>query len=115
MLEEMPPFPERESSLLAKLKKKKALAAGVKSEEVEESKPTVNGQASPNAVAVPVSVPEPAPANLIGMNATQQNSQPAVPNNAAGLLVDVFETSTATVHSSAPTVLSPGAEDNLKK
>jgi len=47
VLEEMPPFPERESSILAKLKKKKKEKAGIldkeeKSEPVE--KPTTNGQ-----------------------------------------------------------------------
>ena len=47
VLEEMPPFPERESSILAKLKKKKQEKAGIldkeeKSEPAE--KPTTNGQ-----------------------------------------------------------------------
>lgn len=47
VLEEMPPFPERESSILAKLKKKKQEKTGIiekeeKSEPVE--KPTANGQ-----------------------------------------------------------------------
>lgn len=47
MLEEMPPFPERESSILAKLKKKKQEKTGIvekedKPEPVE--KPTTNGQ-----------------------------------------------------------------------
>ena len=47
VLEEMPPFPERESSILAKLKKKKKEKAGIldkeeKSEPAE--KPTANGQ-----------------------------------------------------------------------
>lgn len=47
VLEEMPPFPERESSILAKLKKKKQEKTGIvekedKPEPVE--KPTTNGQ-----------------------------------------------------------------------
>lgn len=49
VLEEMPPFPERESSILAKLKKKKQEKAGiVEKEEKSEpaEKPTTNGQVS---------------------------------------------------------------------
>lgn len=47
VLEEMPPFPERESSILAKLKKKKQEKAGIveKEEKAEPAeKPTTNGQ-----------------------------------------------------------------------
>ena len=38
VLEEMPPFPERESSILAKLKKKKPAAARVIEENAQEEK-----------------------------------------------------------------------------
>ncbi|XP_028404796.1 AP-2 complex subunit alpha-2-like [Dendronephthya gigantea] len=115
VLEEMPPFPERESSLLAKLKKKKALAAGIpEEEEAEANKPTINGHVSPEPVTTPAPATEPTAA--IPALIYNQSPQPAVQNNAsAGLLVDVFETSSSTVHSSAPTTLSPGAEGNLKK
>ena len=46
VLEEMPPFPERESSILAKLKKKKIIPPGGDKEEKAEpaEKPTTNGQ-----------------------------------------------------------------------
>ncbi|KAK3747634.1 hypothetical protein QZH41_002388 [Actinostola sp. cb2023] len=46
VLEEMPPFPERESSILAKLKKKKPNAVKDKDDKVVEiaEKPTSNGQ-----------------------------------------------------------------------
>ena len=49
MLEEMPPFPERESSILAKLKKKKRNASVNVGAEKEEKtpppeKPKMNGQ-----------------------------------------------------------------------
>ncbi|KXJ10809.1 AP-2 complex subunit alpha-2 [Exaiptasia diaphana] len=45
VLEEMPPFPERESSILAKLKKKKPNAVKEKDEKPESAeKPTSNGQ-----------------------------------------------------------------------
>ncbi len=109
----MPPFPERESSLLAKLKKKKALAAGIPEEEVTEPvKPTINGHTSPELVSAPAA--EPPAANPVVINNPSPPS--IVQNNAsAGLLVDVFETSSSTVHSSAPTTLSPGADENLKK
>jgi hypothetical protein len=112
VLEEMPPFPERESSLLAKLKKKKALAAGIPEEEVvEPGKPTINGHTSPDPAPAPAAEPAAIPVVI-----NNQSPPPVVQNNAsAGLLVDVFETSSSTVHSSAPTTLSPGAEDNLKK
>ena len=117
VLEEMPPFPERESSLLAKLKKKKAMAAGITEEELAEpAKPTINGHSSPETspVNAPAPVAQPPAANPVTIN---NPSPPAVVQNNAsgGLLVDVFETSSTTVHSSAPTTLSPGAEENLKK
>ena len=38
VLEEMPPFPERESSILAKLKKKKPAAARVIEENAQDEK-----------------------------------------------------------------------------
>ena len=47
VLEEMPPFPERESSILAKLKKKKKEEAGILDKEEKNEpaeKPTANGQ-----------------------------------------------------------------------
>lgn len=40
----MPPFPERESSILAKLKKKKPNSVKEKDEKPEAEKPTSNGQ-----------------------------------------------------------------------
>lgn len=109
----MPPFPERESSLLAKLKKKKALAAGVPEEEVAEpAKPMINGHNSPEQVRT-----APSPAELPNPAIINNSSPPSEVqhNTSAGLLVDVFETSSSTVNSSAPTTLSAGAEENLKK
>lgn len=108
----MPPFPERESSLLAKLKKKKALATGITEEEVAEpAKPTINGHTSPE----PATTPSPAVELPVANPLTLNNKSPPSLVQSAGLLVDVFETSSSTVHSSAPTTLSPGAEENLKK
>lgn len=59
----MPPFPERESSILAKLKKKKPNAVKEKDEKPENAeKPTSNGQVSSevpqvNVQATPVVQP----------------------------------------------------------
>lgn len=69
VLEEMPPFPERESSILAKLKKKKPAAAKVIEEQATEEKKT------PKAVPAPVM-------------ATDQ--PPAPVKSSTDLLVDVF-------------------------
>ena len=63
MLEEMPPFPERESSILAKLKKKKPTATAEGGEEKEKEPRTIpqaqvnNGGAEPQPSApVPLQV-----------------------------------------------------------
>jgi AP-2 complex subunit alpha len=95
VLEEMPPFPERESSILAKLKKRRPdkLKEGL---EPRESKlggtmPTdaINTYSKP----APVSAPEPslATTDLLGLasSPTQPNA-PAAPMNNTGLLVDVL-------------------------
>ena len=50
VLEEMPPFPERESSILAKLKKKKPAAARVIEEQATEEKKTP--KAAPGMVII---------------------------------------------------------------
>jgi AP-2 complex subunit alpha len=53
----MPPFPERESSILAKLKKKKPNSVKEKEEKPDADKPTSNGQvAGSEAPQVKVSV-----------------------------------------------------------
>jgi AP-2 complex subunit alpha len=69
VLEEMPPFPERESSILAKLKKKKPAAARVIEENAQEEKKQIK------------SVPAP----------VMSTDQPPPPvQSSADLLVDVF-------------------------
>lgn len=123
VLEEMPPFPERESSILAKLKKKKQEKTGIvekedKPEPVE--KPTTNGQ-------VPV-VNEHPPSNpalhadlISAGNAPVVNnfaaaSEPAVGGGGGGsLLVDVFDMPAATAVLGGVPSITPGAEENLKK
>ncbi|XP_041093672.1 AP-2 complex subunit alpha-1 isoform X2 [Polyodon spathula] len=95
VLEEMPPFPERESSILAKLKKKKG--PGVSASELEDGKKEsgseVNGGGMggvAEAVAASnASTPSPS-ADLLGLRAT---AAPVIGSSAPGvgsLLVDVF-------------------------
>lgn len=51
MLEEMPPFPERESSILAKLKKKKGPGTVTDLEEIKKERSSdMNGSAEPASV-----------------------------------------------------------------
>uniref|UniRef100_A0A4W3J7H5 AP-2 complex subunit alpha n=1 Tax=Callorhinchus milii TaxID=7868 RepID=A0A4W3J7H5_CALMI len=84
VLEEMPPFPERESSILAKLKKKKGPGTVTDMEEGKKEQSELNGGVEPVAVnASTVSTPSPS-ADLLGLKST--------PASAGGgsLLVDVF-------------------------
>uniref|UniRef100_A0AAY5EAP5 Clathrin adaptor alpha/beta/gamma-adaptin appendage Ig-like subdomain domain-containing protein n=1 Tax=Electrophorus electricus TaxID=8005 RepID=A0AAY5EAP5_ELEEL len=89
VLEEMPPFPERESSILAKLKKKKGPGA-VSAGELEEGKREggeVNGAERPGDNAAIASTPSPS-ADLLGLRSAAPVS--AAPVSAGSLLVDVF-------------------------
>uniref|UniRef100_A0A8C7XB46 AP-2 complex subunit alpha n=1 Tax=Oryzias sinensis TaxID=183150 RepID=A0A8C7XB46_9TELE len=92
VLEEMPPFPERESSILAKLKKKKGsgkLPENVNgSAELHAEEPAAANKASP-----------PPPTEVLALN-------PTPPAAAHSLLVDVFS------DLSAPTAV---AEDHLSR
>uniref|UniRef100_A0A8C8VIN8 AP-2 complex subunit alpha n=1 Tax=Pelusios castaneus TaxID=367368 RepID=A0A8C8VIN8_9SAUR len=91
VLEEMPPFPERESSILAKLKKKKGPGAGSELDEgKKESGAELNGGVEPTASTA--STPSPS-ADLLGTG---------------NLLVDVFSDS-----ASAAPGLAPATEDNF--
>uniref|UniRef100_A0A665UEL8 AP-2 complex subunit alpha n=1 Tax=Echeneis naucrates TaxID=173247 RepID=A0A665UEL8_ECHNA len=90
VLEEMPPFPERESSILAKLKKKKGPGA-VSVTELDDNKREggeLNGGADrgPDTAAM-ASTPSPS-ADLLGIRSTAPIS--AAPASAGSLLVDVF-------------------------
>ncbi len=90
VLEEMPAFPERESSILAVLKKKKP--GRVPENEIREGRspnpaPTTNhteaiSHSKPSAVSANAS------ADLLGLS-TPPASQPAAPSN-TGMLVDVL-------------------------
>ncbi|XP_031148403.1 AP-2 complex subunit alpha-2 isoform X3 [Sander lucioperca] len=94
VLEEMPPFPERESSILAKLKKKKGPGA-VSVTELEDSKREggeLNGGSDrgPDTAAMAASnasTPSPS-ADLLGIRSSAPVG--AAPTSAGSLLVDVF-------------------------
>ncbi|KAG7222018.1 hypothetical protein INR49_028182 [Caranx melampygus] len=94
VLEEMPPFPERESSILAKLKKKKGPGA-VSVTELEDNKREggeLNGGADrgPDTAAMAASnasTPSPS-ADLLGIRSAAPVG--AAPASAGSLLVDVF-------------------------
>ncbi|XP_034977707.1 AP-2 complex subunit alpha-2 isoform X3 [Zootoca vivipara] len=109
VLEEMPPFPERESSILAKLKKKKGPNTVTDLEETKKERNSdVNGSTEATLVnASTVSTPSPS-ADLLGLGtAPTANSVPA-PASSGSLLVDVFSDTSA-----APASLAPGSEDNF--
>ncbi|XP_077995107.1 AP-2 complex subunit alpha-2-like [Glandiceps talaboti] len=130
VLEEMPPFPERESSILAKLKKKKGTIAGAEGEE-KESKPTkltimnTVGETSsdvptnlmaaePNAIA---SVQAPVSADLLGIDTGPSPATAPAPASAGSFLVDVFETGnvSAVSNQTEPSGDLPSNEDNYNR
>ncbi|XP_028644834.1 AP-2 complex subunit alpha-1 [Grammomys surdaster] len=113
VLEEMPPFPERESSILAKLKRKKGpgAASALDDSRRDTSSNDINGGVEPTPSTV--STPSPS-ADLLGLRAAPP---PAVPPAPVGgnLLVDVFSDGPTAQPSLGPTpeeaFLSPGPED----
>ncbi|XP_006893269.1 PREDICTED: AP-2 complex subunit alpha-2 [Elephantulus edwardii] len=112
VLEEMPPFPERESSILAKLKKKKGPNTVTDLEETKrERSADINGGAEPvPASTSAASTPSPS-ADLLGLGAAPPTpAGPPPPSGGGGLLVDVFSDSASAV---AP--LAPGSEDNFAR
>uniref|UniRef100_A0A0K8S3X1 AP-2 complex subunit alpha n=1 Tax=Crotalus horridus TaxID=35024 RepID=A0A0K8S3X1_CROHD len=105
VLEEMPPFPERESSILAKLKKKKGPGAGSELEDgKKDPNSEINGGMEPSASTA--STPSPS-ADLLGLRATPATASGA-PTSTGNLLVDVFSDSPSTT-----TGLASGAEENF--
>ncbi|XP_053116880.1 AP-2 complex subunit alpha-1 isoform X10 [Hemicordylus capensis] len=105
VLEEMPPFPERESSILAKLKKKKGPGAGSELDDgKKDPNSEINGGMEPSASTA--STPSPS-ADLLGLRAAPSATS-GVPTSAGNLLVDVFSDSP-----SAATGLVSGTEDNF--
>ncbi|XP_053116873.1 AP-2 complex subunit alpha-1 isoform X3 [Hemicordylus capensis] len=127
VLEEMPPFPERESSILAKLKKKKGPGAGSELDDgKKDPNSEINGGMEPSASTAcrtrekacshsigpngysfsRKSTPSPS-ADLLGLRAAPSATS-GVPTSAGNLLVDVFSDSP-----SAATGLVSGTEDNF--
>ncbi|XP_055092523.1 AP-2 complex subunit alpha-1 isoform X4 [Hylobates moloch] len=113
VLEEMPPFPERESSILAKLKRKKGPGAGSALDDGrrDPSSNDINGGMEPTPSTV--STPSPS-ADLLGLRAAPPPAAPSASAGAGNLLVDVFD-GPAAQPSLGPTpeeaFLSPGPED----
>ncbi|KAM5247193.1 AP-2 complex subunit alpha-2 isoform 2-T2 [Ctenodactylus gundi] len=110
VLEEMPPFPERESSILAKLKKKKGPSTVTDLEETKRERSVdVNGGPEPAPVSTSAaSTPSPS-ADLLGLGGAPP-APTGPPTSSGGLLVDVFSDSASAV---AP--LAPGSEDNFAR
>uniref|UniRef100_A0A8C5XRJ4 AP-2 complex subunit alpha n=1 Tax=Microcebus murinus TaxID=30608 RepID=A0A8C5XRJ4_MICMU len=111
VLEEMPPFPERESSILAKLKKKKGPSTVTDLEDTKRERSVdVNGGPEPvPASTSAASTPSPS-ADLLGLGAAPAAPAGPPPSSGGGLLVDVFSDSASAV---AP--LAPGSEDNFAR
>ncbi|XP_065070823.1 AP-2 complex subunit alpha-2-like [Rhopilema esculentum] len=111
VLEEMPPFPERESSLLAKLKKKKGGAALIGKEKEEET--ASNGPSEAPSSSPPVTT-QTSPIRMPPMS-FPPISAPAPPASETAL-VDIFDTPPEPV---IPTggniVVSPGADQAVRK
>ncbi|XP_067902892.1 AP-2 complex subunit alpha-2-like isoform X2 [Heterodontus francisci] len=89
VLEEMPPFPERESSILNKLKKKKGPSTLTELEEAKKERNSdVNGRSEPAVVNNLASLSS--SADLLGLESAHfVNSAPSYPS-AGRLLVDMF-------------------------
>nr|XP_056707149.1 AP-2 complex subunit alpha-2 isoform X2 [Euleptes europaea] len=111
VLEEMPPFPERESSILAKLKKKKGPNTVTDLEETKKERNSdVNGGTEATLVnASTASTPSPS-ADLLGLGAAPSTNSVLPPASSGSLLVDVFSDSSA-----VPTSLAPNSEDNFAR
>nr|XP_060505812.1 AP-2 complex subunit alpha-1 [Panthera onca] len=102
VLEEMPPFPERESSILAKLKRKKGPGAGSALDDGrrDPSSNDVNGGVEPTPSTV--STPSPS-ADLLGLRAAPPPAAPPATSGAGNLLVDVFSDGPAAQPGLGPT------------
>ncbi|XP_045564179.1 AP-2 complex subunit alpha-2 isoform X3 [Salmo salar] len=117
VLEEMPPFPERESSILAKLKRKKG--PGNLHPDLDENRKerSVNGgtadHSSTTSNAKVAASPTPS-TDLLGLGSTitTQNSAPRA-SKGASLLVDVFSGNIAAFPVETPVSVGPVADENF--
>uniref|UniRef100_H2ZWC8 AP-2 complex subunit alpha n=1 Tax=Latimeria chalumnae TaxID=7897 RepID=H2ZWC8_LATCH len=112
VLEEMPPFPERESSILAKLKRKKGPGTLPDLEDTKKEKHVdVNGGTEPVTAVNASNVSTPSPsADLLGLGVAPSQNSAHPPSSGGSLLVDVFSD---VVPSVAP--LAPSAEENFER
>lgn len=124
VLEEMPPFPERESSILAKLKKKKPSSVPDGPEEKREHKlpqaqmsNNIEVHALPAISAAPLSTPSSTgSADLLGLGApTVAPSTGGGGGGLGGLLVDVFDTPTQNGGGMDANGLTAGSDENYRK
>ncbi|XP_028290760.1 AP-2 complex subunit alpha-2-like isoform X2 [Gouania willdenowi] len=109
VLEEMPPFPERESSILAKLKKKKGSSA--KLPDIDETRRQVNGSTehSANNGTANTGSAHSFTADMLNLTSTPAAAAAAaVGGGGGGLLVDVFSE-----NSTSPSV--DVSEDHLER
>ncbi|XP_062404692.1 AP-2 complex subunit alpha-2 isoform X2 [Sardina pilchardus] len=127
VLEEMPPFPERESSILAKLKRKKGPGTVPDIEENrKERNANVNGGPNHTNATSNAKVAAPAAASstdLLGLGSpTSLSATPpaaAAPATAASLLVDVFSENSPPMAMAVPASIAvpaaaaPAADDNF--
>ncbi|XP_041740314.1 AP-2 complex subunit alpha-2 isoform X2 [Coregonus clupeaformis] len=121
VLEEMPPFPERESSILAKLKRKKG--PGNLHPDLDENRKerSVNGgtadHSSTTTNAKVAASPTPS-TDLLGLGSTPtittQNSAPPA-SKGASLLVDVFSENLAAFPVETPVAVGPVADENFSR
>ncbi|KAH7984294.1 AP-2 complex subunit alpha [Rhipicephalus sanguineus] len=113
VLEEMPPFPERESSILAILKRKKpGMSEGINASNKENLRAApllVDGAAPANGTTAPATM------DLLGLSLDQ--TAPPAPaastNGTTACLVDVFEDQSSGAQGSTAVVVS--SEEGLKK
>uniref|UniRef100_A0A8C7HZ36 AP-2 complex subunit alpha n=1 Tax=Oncorhynchus kisutch TaxID=8019 RepID=A0A8C7HZ36_ONCKI len=114
VLEEMPPFPERESSILAKLKRKKG--PGNLHPDLDENRKerSVNGgtadhsSTTSNVFASPTTSTD-----LLGLGSTIATQNSA--SKGASLLVDVFSGNTAAFPVETPVAVGPVADENFSR
>uniref|UniRef100_A0A674A8C1 AP-2 complex subunit alpha n=1 Tax=Salmo trutta TaxID=8032 RepID=A0A674A8C1_SALTR len=117
VLEEMPPFPERESSILAKLKRKKG--PGNLHPDLDENRKerSANGgtadHSSTTSNAKVAASPTPS-TDLLGLGSTitTQNSAPPA-SKGTSLLVDVFSENIAAFPVETPVAVGPVADENF--
>nr|XP_046201793.1 AP-2 complex subunit alpha-2-like [Oncorhynchus gorbuscha] len=119
VLEEMPPFPERESSILAKLKRKKG--PGNLHPDLDENRKerSVNGGTADHSSTTSNAKVFASPTtstDLLGLGSTiaTQNSAPPA-SKGASLLVDVFSGNTAAFPVETPVAVGPVADENFSR